>query len=167
MLFWYSKTNQIHIRGHVYRSSYPEKRLLEISLSLNRHFNTQSYLIHVTLLYSFTYTNDSVIDIWFVSCAGIGKETALELARRGAKIIMACRNLEQANKVRGEYFLILMDFTTNKHTFFLDKNMRCSYLRRVLAKLLQMQFIELGFTFCLFSLQELQKFMILKTNNHI
>ncbi|XP_054289560.1 retinol dehydrogenase 14 [Macrosteles quadrilineatus] len=34
------------------------------------------------------------------SNSGIGKETALELARRGAKIIMACRNLEQANKVR-------------------------------------------------------------------
>lgn len=33
---------------------------------------------------------------------GIGKETAKELARRGARVIMACRNLETANKARGE-----------------------------------------------------------------
>ncbi|KAG8328158.1 retinol dehydrogenase 14 [Homalodisca vitripennis] len=32
--------------------------------------------------------------------SGIGKETALDLARRGARVIMACRNMEQANKVR-------------------------------------------------------------------
>jgi NAD(P)-dependent dehydrogenase (short-subunit alcohol dehydrogenase family) len=34
--------------------------------------------------------------------SGIGKETALELAKRGARVIMACRNLETANKVRGK-----------------------------------------------------------------
>lgn len=34
--------------------------------------------------------------------SGIGKETARELAKRGAKVIMACRNLTEANKVRDE-----------------------------------------------------------------
>lgn len=33
---------------------------------------------------------------------GIGKETTRDLARRGAKIIMACRNTESATAVRGE-----------------------------------------------------------------
>ncbi|PSN37382.1 Retinol dehydrogenase 14 [Blattella germanica] len=34
--------------------------------------------------------------------SGIGKETARELAKRGAKVIMACRNMETANKAREE-----------------------------------------------------------------
>lgn len=33
---------------------------------------------------------------------GIGKETARELAKRGARVIMACRNLETAQEARGE-----------------------------------------------------------------
>lgn len=33
---------------------------------------------------------------------GIGKETARELATRGARVIMACRNLENAEKVRDD-----------------------------------------------------------------
>lgn len=36
------------------------------------------------------------------SSDGIGKETALELARRGARLYMACRNYEKAEEVRKE-----------------------------------------------------------------
>lgn len=35
---------------------------------------------------------------------GIGKETALEMANRGARVIMACRNLDTAKKVRGKTY---------------------------------------------------------------
>lgn len=35
--------------------------------------------------------------------SGIGKETARDLARRGARVIMACRTLETANKARGKF----------------------------------------------------------------
>lgn len=34
--------------------------------------------------------------------SGIGKETARELAKRNARVILACRNVENASKVRGE-----------------------------------------------------------------
>jgi NAD(P)-dependent dehydrogenase (short-subunit alcohol dehydrogenase family) len=34
--------------------------------------------------------------------SGIGKETARDLARRGARVIMACRTMSTANQARGE-----------------------------------------------------------------
>lgn len=33
--------------------------------------------------------------------SGIGKETAKDLAKRGARIIVACRNMDSANKLKG------------------------------------------------------------------
>jgi len=36
---------------------------------------------------------------------GIGKETARDLAQRGAKVILACRNLEEGNKARGMWHI--------------------------------------------------------------
>lgn len=33
---------------------------------------------------------------------GIGKETALDLAKRGAHIVLACRNLQKASQAKGE-----------------------------------------------------------------
>lgn len=40
--------------------------------------------------------------------SGIGKETVRDLAKRGARVIMACRNLELANAVRGRFYEILL-----------------------------------------------------------
>lgn len=39
------------------------------------------------------------------SNTGLGKETALDLAKRGARVIMACRNISEANSVRDEIIL--------------------------------------------------------------
>jgi retinol dehydrogenase 14 len=35
--------------------------------------------------------------------SGIGKETAKNLAKKGARVIMACRNLTTANQVKGKF----------------------------------------------------------------
>ena len=40
--------------------------------------------------------------------SGIGKETARDLAKRGARVIMACRTMETANKARGEFVLLFL-----------------------------------------------------------
>lgn len=37
----------------------------------------------------------------FLFLLGIGKETARDLAKRGARLIMACRNMETGTKARG------------------------------------------------------------------
>ena len=40
--------------------------------------------------------------------SGIGKETARDLAKRGARVIMACRTMETANKARGKCLIIIL-----------------------------------------------------------
>jgi NAD(P)-dependent dehydrogenase (short-subunit alcohol dehydrogenase family) len=46
--------------------------------------------------------------------SGIGKETARDLAKRGARVIMACRTMETANKARGQFF---SSFTKEEEAF--------------------------------------------------
>ena len=44
---------------------------------------------------------------------GIGKETALDLAQRGAKVVMACRDLKKCEEARKEIVLA----TSNKYVY--------------------------------------------------
>lgn len=44
---------------------------------------------------------------------GIGKETARDLAKRGARVIMACRNLDSANQVKGLFNNLILTFEFN------------------------------------------------------
>lgn len=52
--------------------------------------------------------------------SGIGKETARDLAKRGARIIMACRNTDTANQLKGFVTKITLYFILNKSSH--DKN---------------------------------------------
>lgn len=50
---------------------------------------------------------------------GIGRETAKDIAKRGARIILACRNLTAANEVKGLFeFMLLAQFSLCLPLFF-------------------------------------------------
>ncbi len=61
--------------------------------------------------------------------AGIGKETAAELARRGANVIMACRSLERAEEAKAD---ILNDYGEGRPGA-LTKNIAKSSLKQYLS----------------------------------
>lgn len=44
--------------------------------------------------------------------SGIGKETVRDLAKRGARVIMGCRNLKLANNVRGKFKINILKLKT-------------------------------------------------------
>lgn len=49
--------------------------------------------------------NVRVLNFFYLSFfTGIGKETAKDMASRDARVIMACRNVTQAEKVKGKVF---------------------------------------------------------------
>lgn len=50
-----------------------------------------------------TRADGKVVIVTGANC-GIGKETAWELARRGAKVYMACRDMTRCEEVVNSYF---------------------------------------------------------------
>lgn len=66
----------------------------------------------------FTKQTDETGKVVIVTGAntGIGKETVLELARRGATVYMACRDKNRAEQAREEVILE----TKNTNIFFLE-----------------------------------------------
>ncbi|KAH8275613.1 hypothetical protein KR026_011496, partial [Drosophila bipectinata] len=63
----------------------------------------------------FTKTTDETGKVFIVTGGnvGIGKETVLEIAKRGGTVIMACRNMEKANQAREE----IVSATNNPNVF--------------------------------------------------
>lgn len=63
---------------------------------------------------------------------GIGRETAKDIAKRGARIILACRNLNAANEVKGKSNQHHILFSSNtefnhSHSKIALLNVMCSF----------------------------------------
>lgn len=70
--------------------------------------------------------------------SGIGKETAKDLAGRGARIIMACRNLETANAVKGKEDNQSSILYTKCHSLHTDEIIKETNNNKVLVKKLDL-----------------------------
>lgn len=54
--------------------------------------------------------------------SGVGKETAIDLAKRGARVIIACRNMKKAEKAKRNTFI-----TSNRGNTTLAVNLQFSF----------------------------------------
>lgn len=70
---------------------------LIISTQLQLYFAYRNYICGD--MYDLTVSAENKVVIVTGANTGIGKETAWELARRGAKVYMACRDLKKCEEV--------------------------------------------------------------------
>ncbi len=76
------------------------KKVLSFGIVLVSLLSLKKLKNIVAITFKYTQRLDGKIAIITGSNCGIGYETALDLAYRGATIVLACRNLQAANLVR-------------------------------------------------------------------
>lgn len=70
--------------------------------------------------------------------SGIGKETAREIAKRGARVILACRNLETANEAKGKLKLCKLKIQAKIQKTILDDIIKTTGNQNVIVKKLDL-----------------------------
>ncbi|XP_068231300.1 retinol dehydrogenase 11-like isoform X2 [Palaemon carinicauda] len=110
---------QVHHRGQLHKTFLPWPTSLRSLCYDRRNYLTMwlwitgiiCFIVAVRVIYrrqSGVCTSKKSLDgktaIVTGSSAGIGKETARDLARRGARVIVACRNVQRAQKVADDIF---------------------------------------------------------------